>query len=165
MLADKKTLIYSAEALDDRYIGSDVVWLQMWIICNQLYLNVKKCELMCFCDPLTDIRPQSERLKNLNCVNYLVIHSNRNLSFNVYKKRLSKHVLAVARIRKLVSRNVLILCYRSFIEPINRYGLLICGCRISKSLHIYMVRRKMFNVIFFKRQRESVSRYSQHLLS
>ena len=165
MFADEKTPIYSAEALDDRYIGSDVVWLQMWIICNQLYLNFKKCELMWFCDPLTDIRPQSERLKNSNFVNYLVIHSNRNFSFNAYKKRLSKHVFAVARIRNLVSRNVLILCYPSFIEPIIRYGLLICAFRISKSLHIYLVQRKMFHKIFFKRQRESVSHHSQNLLS
>ena len=83
MFADNNTLIYSAEALDDRCIGSDVVCLQMWTTCNQLYLNVKKCELMWFCDPLTDIRPQSERLKNSDSEKYLVIDSDRNLSFNV----------------------------------------------------------------------------------
>ena len=66
-------------------------------------------------------------------------------------------MFAVARVRKFVSRNVLILCYRSFAEPIVRYGLLIYGCTSSSLRRIYMVQRKLLRLIFFRKQGESVS--------
>ena len=103
MLADDTTLMYSAETLDDRCIRSDVDCLQKWITCYHLYLNVKKSDLMWFCEPMTDIRLQYERLKNSDSVKYLGIHLDRNFSSDVHVdevvKRLSKIVFAVARIR------------------------------------------------------------------
>ena len=66
MLADDTTLMYFAETLDDRCIRSDIVCLQKWITCYHLYLNVKKSDLMWFCEPMTDIRLQNERLKIQN---------------------------------------------------------------------------------------------------
>ena len=72
-------------------------------------------------------------------------------------KRLSKHVFAVTRIRKFVSRNVLIFYYRSFIEPIAPHGLLIYGYTTSSNLcRIYMVQRKLFKLIFFTKQRKGI---------
>ena len=53
--------MYPAETLDDRYIGSKLVCLQNWITCDHLNLNVKKSELMEFCEPLIDIKVQNER--------------------------------------------------------------------------------------------------------
>ena len=119
MFADDTILMYSAETLDERCIGSDTVCLQKWITCNPLYLNNKKSELIWFCKPMTDIRFQIEKLNNSDSVKYLGIHLDRNFFFEVQHvdsvvKRLSKHVFAVARIRKFVSRKVLILYYGSF---------------------------------------------------
>ena len=166
MFADDTTIMYSAETLDDRCIHSDIVCLQEWINCNYLYLNVRKSELMWFCEPITDIRLQNENLKNSDSVKYLGIHLDRNFSFEVHVdnvvKRLSKHVFAISRIRKFVNRSVLLRYYKSFIEPTIRYGLLIYGCTAySKLLRIYMVQKKLLKLIFFKKPRESVT----HLFS
>ena len=163
MFADDTTFMYSAETLDDRYIGSDTVCLQKWITCSPLYLKVKKSELIWFCNPMTDIRLQIEKLNNSDSVKYLDIHLDRNFSFDVQHvdsvvKRLSKRGFAVARIWKFVSRKVLILYYGFFIEPIVRYGLLICGCPTSSKLRcIYMVQRNSLKLLFFRKRRESAS--------
>ena len=66
-------------------------------------------------------------------------------------------MFAFARIGKFVSRNVLILYYRSFTEQIFRYGLLICGCATSKLRRIYKKQRKLLKLIFLRKKRESVS--------
>ena len=129
---------------------------------NHLYLNIKKSGFMWFCKPLTDIRPQIERIKNSYSAKYLGIHLDRNFFIAVHVdkvvKCLSKHVFAVAKIRNFVNRNVLILYYRSFIGPVVRHGLLIYGCTTnSKLCRIYMVQRKLLSLIFFRKQRVSVS--------
>ena len=65
-----------------------------------------------------------------------------------------------------MSRNVLILNYRSLIEPIIRYGLLIYGYKTSSNLRrIYIVQRKLLKMIFFRKQREMYPAFSQNLLS
>ena len=74
MFADDTTLMYSAETLDDRCIGSDIVCLQMWVTCKYLSMNVKKSELMWFCDWMTDNRLQNESLKNSLSMKYLGVH-------------------------------------------------------------------------------------------
>ena len=115
---------------------------------------------MWFCQPLTDIRLQIERLKNSDSLRYLGISLDRNFSFDLHfdkvVKRLSRHVFAVARIRKNLSRNVLIPYYRSFFKAKFRYGLLIYGCTSSKLRPVCMVQRKLLKLLFFLKQRESV---------
>ena len=67
-------------------------------------------------------------------------------------------MFAVARIGKFVSRNFPILYDRFFIESIVRFGLLICGCKTSSKLRsLYIVLRRLLKLIFFGKQRESVS--------
>ena len=73
MIANDTSFMYSAETLDNRCIGSDIVCLQKWINWNYSYLNVKKYEIMLFSEPLTDIGLQIERLKNSDYVKYLGI--------------------------------------------------------------------------------------------
>ena len=84
MFADDTTLLYSAETLFDRSIGFDFVCLKKRITCNHMYLNVKKPELVWFCDPLRDIRLQNESLKNSDSVKYLSFHLERSLSLAVH---------------------------------------------------------------------------------
>ena len=87
---DGTTLMYSTETLDDRCSGSDIVCLQKWITCNHLYLNVKKSEHIWFCEPLTLIKFQTERLKSSDSVTYLGINLDRNLSSNVHVDKFVK---------------------------------------------------------------------------
>ena len=160
MFADDLTLMYSAETLDDKCIASDTFCLQKWIACNQLYLNETKSELTRFCELLTDIGLQQERLKSSHSVKYLGIHLDKNLSTDGHVdkvvKCIPKYVFSVTRIKKIANRNDLILYCRSFIEPIVRYGLCMYGCIICSNYHrSYMVQRKML-LIFSKKQRESV---------
>ena len=100
MFADDTKLMNSSETLNDRWIGFDLVCLQNEISCNKLDLNVKKSELMGFCQPLTDIRLHNQRFTNSDSVKYLGIHLDKNFSPDVYVyeivTRLSKHVFAVA---------------------------------------------------------------------
>ena len=138
----------------NRCIGSDIVGLQkMWITCSHLYLIVEKSELIWFCQPLTDIRLQIERLKNSDSVRYLGINLDKNFSFDIHfdkvVKRLSRHVFAVARTGKNLNRNVLIPYYRSFFKAKIRYCLLIYGCTSSKLRPICMVQRKLLKLLFF----------------
>ena len=80
---------------------------------------------MRFCEPLTDIRLQNERIKNSDSVKYLDTKISFDVHFDKAERRLSNHVFAVARIRKFAIINVLNLFYSSFIEPIILYGRLI----------------------------------------
>ena len=155
LFADDKILMYSAETLDDRSTGSGIFCLQKWITYNYLYLKVYKSEIIWFCEPHRDIRFQTDMLKNSDRVNYFGNYLDRSLSFDV---RVDKVVNACARIRKFVNRTFPMLYYRSFIESIVRFGLLICACNTSSKLRsIYNVLRRLLKLIYFGKQREIMS--------
>ena len=122
---------------------------------------------MRFCQPLTDNRLQNERLKNSDSVKYLRIHLDRELSFDVHvvagcKTLVRACALLVARITNFVSRNVLILYYRSFNEQIVRYGLQIYGCTTSS--YLYGAEKTAY-VDLFQKAEKVYPAFSQNLLS
>ena len=89
-------------------------------------------------------------IKVCDLCKYLGIYVDSKLSFQSHieyiKKRLSKQCGIICKLRHYVPRKQLIDYYRSNVNPIIQYGILVYGCcSYSSLLPIYILQKKISN--------------------
>ena len=71
------------------------------------------------------------------------------------KKRLGKQCGIICKLRHYVPRHLLLLYYKSNIQPIIQYGILVYGCCSKTSLQsIYQMQKKILKFIYFRKRRD-----------
>ena len=90
-----------------------------WLKRNRLTLNVEKTKCV-------DIL---KRVKNFEVFKYLGIQVDHKLSFQEHAKNLSKRMLGFCsllyRIRKVLTTNQFVQVYRTYVQPVIQYGVLV----------------------------------------
>ena len=136
---------------DDNSAQEDLQSINNWLIANKLILNMDKTVQM-------NIRNKNSASKSVfkfddvsievrNLCKYLGIYVDSKLSFQSHieyiKKRLSKQCGIICKLRHYVPRKQLIDYYRSNVNPIIQYGILVYGCcSYSSLLPIYILQKK-----------------------
>ena len=96
-------------------------------------------------------------IKVCDLCKYLGIYVDSKLSFQSHieyvKKRLSKQCGIICKLRHYVPRKQLIDYYRSNVNPIIQYGILVYGCcSYSSLLPIYILQKKILKIIYFRKR-------------
>ena len=161
MFADDTNLMYSSPVFDDSAIGSDIHCLMSWFHSNNLRLNVKKSQLIWIRNKKPrEIELGSEKLPDSLCVKYLGVVLDTCFTFKSHidtvVNKMSSHVFVLLSIRKAASKNVLLAYYKSYIQPIISYCLLIYGSTSVCTLApIFKMQKKLLRIINFKGPRDT----------
>lgn len=142
-------------------IESDLNKISKWLSSNKLSLNLEKTVQM------NVHKSASNRRFNINgaaiqvkpLCKYLGIKVDAKLSFmshiDYVKKRLGKQCGIICKLRHYVPRHLLLLYYKSNIQPIIQYGILVYGCCSKTSLQsIYQLQKKILKFIYFRKRRD-----------
>jgi hypothetical protein len=141
MYADDTMLYINDENIADVTLGMNDVLkgVSEWYYANRLVLNVDKSQSMLIGKKTeSDIRNDFavvlngvpvERVQNTK---YLGLHIDENLKFdshiNELIKKLSAKLSWFSRLRHIVTRDILILTYKTYIQPIIDYACTVWGC-------------------------------------
>ena len=140
-------------------------------------MNTKKTQLLHFfgytADNLT-LNGEIIRSKNYLEDKYLGIVLDKWLNFAEHvryvKAKLCKHVNVLKRLKSIVSKNILLRYYNTYINPSILYGLLIYGCTSKRKLEpIHIMQKKILRIIYGKKRDypsrelfvESIKKYYQ----
>ena len=107
-----------------------------WYKSNKLVLNVKKSNTMLIANTSQvdnlNINLNGTRLDHVKCTKYLGVMLDDQLKFDVHVSELVKRISAklswLSRLRHIVPKPVLVLAYKSYIQPIFDYACTIWGC-------------------------------------
>ena len=149
---------------DDNSVQEDLQSISNWLIAYKLILNMDKTVQM-------NIRNKNSASKSVfkfddvsievrNLCKYLGIYVDSKLSFQSHieyiKKRLSKPCAIICKLRQYVPRKQPIDYYRSNLNPIIQYGILVYGCcSYSSVLLIYILQKKILKFIYFRKRSDS----------
>ena len=149
---------------DDNSVQGDLQNINNWLIANKLILNMDKTVQM-------NIRNKNSASKSVfkfddvfievrNLCKYLGIYVDSKLSFQSHieyiKKRLSKQCGIICKLRHYVPRKQLIDYYRSNVNPIVQYGILVYGCcSYSSLLPILILQKKILKFLYFRKLSDS----------
>ena len=101
-------------------------------------------------------RRQRETLKKSNEVKYLGVLLDNKLDFkkhiNSVAAKLTKFTGLFYKLRFILSIKQLVLVYKSFVQPVIQYGVLIYGTASKTSLKFIEVKIKQISWIIFKKQ-------------
>ena len=131
-----------------------------WLSQNKLSLNTKKTQLLHFfgytADNLT-LNGEIIRSKNYLEDKYLGIVLDKWLNFAEHvryvKAKLCKHINVLKRLKSIVSKNILLRYYNTYINPSILYGLLIYGCTSKRKLEpIHIMQKKILRIIYGKKR-------------
>lgn len=139
--------------------------IKMWLDGYQLSLNVDKTNYIAF--SITNInRPNFQKIdidkngtdiKEVEHTKYLGIIIDKNLKWNEHiaylTKRVRKLIHKFYQLKDLLSKNMLVLVYKSLVESLLRYGLLVWGALYANSLKTLSTVQNYILKIIFKKKR------------
>ena len=145
MYADDTTIYFNLEDFDsnnfEMEINAELQKVSLWLKKNKLSLNLDKTKLMIF-------HRQQKRVKELNIIindtniervqsfNFLGITLSENMSWTNHvlsiKKKISKVVGILYRLRNTFPLDVLKTLYKSLVLSYINYGLLLWGIEVKK---------------------------------
>ena len=144
-----------------------------WLNRNRLTLNVEKTKCVDFSKR---VRKKSERvyinsktIQNVETFKYLRIQVDHKLSFHEHTKNLTKRMLGFCsllyRIRKVLTTNQLVQVYRTYVQPVIQYGVLVYANTSNQVLkpQNQMVKR-IARIITFKKKFDSITSKRKELL-
>ena len=140
-------------------IEKDLKSIQNWLQSNKLSLNIEKTIQM-------NVKPSASKLRfKLNGIpidvkpmcKYLGICVDSKLSFvshiEYVKKRLGKQCGIISKLRHYVPRHLLMQYYKTNVQPIIQYGILVYGCCSFSSLKpILTLQKKNIEVHIFSQK-------------
>ena len=143
-------------------IRRDLKMINNWLNANKLVLNMEKTIQMNIGNSASNsqFRLNESNITIKPVCKYLGVFIDNKLSFlshiNYVKTRLSKQCGAISKLRHYVPKNQLLAYYRSNINPIIQYGVLVYGCCSYTSLvPIYVMQKKILKFMFFRKSRDS----------
>ena len=159
LFADDANCVYARPKNETSTLQDEVEHISGWMAMNKLSQNIPKTKLVHF----LNCKDESIVLKNteITCteyVKYLGILLYKNLTYGFHVKRvlnkLAEHVTIINRLKHFTSSSVVIRYYKTYMKPINQYGLLIYGCTRKSVLNdIFLVQKKIPRITYFKNRR------------
>ena len=138
--------------------------IKLWLDYNKLSLNVDKTTYVAF--SLTDSnRPNFNTLfinknftiKEMTSIKYLGIQIDKNIKWDIQAetitKKLRRFIHKFYELRKFLNKKHLIIVYKSLVESIIRYGIIVWGALYDKALHPLNVIQNYILKIIFKKNR------------
>ena len=103
-----------------------------------------------------------ERIENVDSIRYLGITIDNKLSFknhiDVVNQKLIKFIGLFYRLRKFLSKSQMIQVFKSYVQPVVQYGILIYGNSVLSDISLIDSKlKKLIRIIFNKRKFNSVS--------
>ena len=145
--ADDTTLISTVSAfhsdLPGRSIDDELRKISSWLTANKMCLNIGKTKIMFFHSKSKQFHPPAVSLNGITIesvdeFNYLGIIINKHLSWqphvNSVCSKLSKICGILAKLKRLVPRNILITIYNSLMACHICYGILVWGKHAGRIL-------------------------------
>ena len=140
---------------------------------NRLTLNVEKTKCVEFSKT---VQKNSERvyiniktIQNVETFKYLGIQVDHKLSFQEHAKNLTKRMLGFCtllyRIRKVLTTNQLVQVYRTYVQPVIQYGVLVYANTSNQVLKtLNQMVKKIARIITFKKKFDSITSKRKELL-
>ena len=136
-----------------------------WLGKNKLTLNVKN---MRYCrSTKTEERPvnyflNDTQTEDVECFKYLGILFDCKLNFHQHIDKVKNKILQFCgkffQLRKFLTGQQLIFAYKSYVQPIIRYGVLVyANTDKSKLLELEMKIRRLIRIIFYKHRTDSIT--------
>ena len=138
-------------------IDRDLESLSNWLEANKLVLNLEKTVQMNIGNSASSSHKLNNQVILINAVcKYLGLYVDNRLNFSSHidyvKMRLSKQCWIVSKLRHYVPRNLLIEYYKSNVNPIIQYGVIVYGCCSFSSLQpILRLQKKILKFIYFRK--------------
>ena len=134
----------------DEEVQPDLDNLKTWLDANKLILNVQKTVHMKISKRASNddkyFKFNIQDIHQTQCCKYLGMFVDADLSFKspieYVRKRLGKQCGIICKLRHYVPRAQLINYYRSNIEPIIQYGVLVYGCTSMRNLMPILISQK-----------------------
>ena len=138
-------------------IRSDLKMINNWLNANKLVLNMDKTIQMNIGKSASNsqFKLNDSNITIKPVCKYLGVFIDNKLSFlshiNYVKTRLSKQCGAISKLRHYVPKHQLIAYYRSNINPIIQYGILVYGCCSYTSLEHIRFAEKNSEIYVFQK--------------
>ena len=116
-----------------------------WLTNNKLTINTEKTKSMFFVKIKTyskkeQINIDKERIENVDSIRYLGITIDNKLSFknhiDVVNQKLIKLIGLFYRLRKFLSKSQMIQVFKSYVQPVVQYGILIYGNSVLSDISL-----------------------------
>ena len=147
LFVDDANSIYSKKKSLTSCLDRDLMNVPPWVSSIKLALNIPKTQMLQF-NITSNVQFMGVNLANDEGAKYMGFQIDTKLSFHSsikhVVKKLSMQLSVIARLTSLKY-------YRTFIEPIITYGLLVYGCTSRHQLNpIYIIQKKVSRLIHFK---------------
>ena len=152
------TALQPKKSANEILFQSDIDNIGLYLSDNKLTLNVEKTINLNFGfkTMMNVLRLNNATLKKSNEVKYLSVLLDNKLDFkkhiNSIAAKLTKFTGLFYKLRFILSINQLVLVYKSFVQPVIQYGVLIYGTASKTSLKFIEVKIKQISRIIFRKQ-------------
>ena len=164
LFADDANLFYYHEDISalQRNINSELSRVHTWLCSNKLSLNIEKSNYVIFHSPQKKfvfnfvLQMNGKKLKKENCIKYLDIFIDSNLSWKPHVeyivKKVRRSIGILYKIRYYVDVQILIQLYYALIHPFLIYGIISWGNTYHISLQpLFILQKKTMRLITFSR--------------
>ena len=159
LFADDTNCLFKRERKQMNYVLDNTLNdLCEWMSQNRLSLNTIKTQLLhFFSGTKCDLSIGTDTIHESSSAKYLGIHIDKRLNFEDHvsyiKRKLSKHIHVFNELKLVVTRDMLLRYYNTFVKSIISYGLLIYGCTSKSKLEpIYKMQKKILRIIYGKKR-------------
>lgn len=152
--ADDSTLISSLNSeKDEKFINTELLKVQEWLLSNKLSLNVSKTKFMIFRPRQKQIEIPSIKIDDqiLECVDqftYLGITLDKHLSWKLHVQKVGQKISKVncvlAKLKKTLPAYILKVIYNSLVACHLNYGILLWG---KVTQHLTKLQKRSIRII------------------
>lgn len=135
LYADDACLVYEANTFEELETNMqyDLNILLQWLTANRLKLNFEKsCYMVVNSTASVDVRLDSISLKKVDCMNFLGLVLDSNLSWKIHIdhviRKITPYVFAIRKARPFIREDTCWKLYNSFILPHLTYMSCLWGC-------------------------------------
>ena len=138
-----------------------------WLRNNKLTLNTKKTKTMCLSKSKKNksnlLQMQYQKIDEVKSFRYLGIHIDDKLTFDehikVVEMKLNKFTSIFYRLRKILNRKTLIRAFKTYIQPIIQYGVLVYGSTAKSKIDKISTKiNRILKIIYFRRKYDSIAK-------
>ena len=163
--ADDTAVIFSGSNWDDvvSKVSKDMAKIKNWLDSNLLALNISKTKFITFSiynSKLPNIKQinidnNTENLESTDKIKYLGVIVDKNLKWHDHilyiTGKIRKLIHKFYNIRDILSRKTLLIVYKSLIESIIRYGIIVWGGTYENALMpVKIIQKTILKIISHK---------------
>ena len=148
LFADDTNIIFSSKLNEniEKITNENLKNIIDWFNVNKLSINLTKTQYIVFSKSTNNILNQNfkialnnNELQKVTNVKFLGVHLQSNLQWNIHinevAKQISKTIGIISRIKHTVPKSVLVMLYKTLIEPYLTYALTVWGDSNAKTIN------------------------------